>query len=303
MGEREPQSEHLSRGELLCLYHPGTNDIFSGYGLVMQDDWPGHLTGLLMVDRPFPADPTWLESIRELYGACDLVPMTARGERGLACQMHIEPDSLQHLRRLSPAFGRLLQEALEPMLEEPPSPTLLLRWDEERRLWASEMVVRQGLPPAIQEVFEYTGYGCLAAGSDRGIVHVCHAADKDIANFVNKPMAARWDLIEMPTAPLIRLELTVFDNPLNPCCFESFLNVADLKQRAVLTELASQEELYLAFYGDDLAYRYTSVLPHSEHQWQQLDDIIAQAELYWQRLPDEERDYDQAKAVFMLLSA
>jgi hypothetical protein len=256
-----------------------------------------------MVDRPFPADPAWLERIRELYGACDLVPMTARGERGLACQMHIEPDSLQHLRRLSPAFGRLLQEALEPMLEEPPSPTLALRWDEERRAWASEMVVSHGLPTAIREVFEHTGYGCLAAESTRGIVHVCHAADEDITNFVDKPMQAHWQLVEMPTAPLIKLELLIYDHFVNPYCFESFLNVADPKQRAVLTELASQEELYLAFYGNDLAYRYTSVLSHSEQQWQQLDDIIASAELYWQRLPDEKRDFDQAKAVYMLLSA
>ena len=37
MGEREPQSERLNRGELLCLYHPGTNDTFSGYGLIMAD--------------------------------------------------------------------------------------------------------------------------------------------------------------------------------------------------------------------------------------------------------------------------
>lgn len=303
MGERETQSERLNRGELLCLYHPGTTDIFSGYGLVMQDDWPGYLTGLLMVDRPYPTDPSWLERINELYGECELVPMTARGERGLACQMYIEPESLQHLRRLSPAFGRLLQEALEPFLAEPPNPTLLLKWDEHRRLWASEMVVRHGLPPAIQEVFKQTGYGCVAAESEQGIVHVCHASDKDIANFVDKPMEARWGLIEMPTAPLVRLELLIYDEPCNPYRFESFLNVGAQDQMAVLTELAGQEELYLTFYGDDLTHRYTSVLAHGEQQWQRLDDIIAQAELYWQRLPDEKRDFDQAKAVYMLLSA
>jgi hypothetical protein len=121
MGEREPQSERLSRGELLCLYHPGTTDTFSGYGLVMADDWPGELAGLLMVDRPTPADPAWLSRVQEAYGACELVPMTGRGERGLLCRMHIEPDSLQHLRRFSPAFGQPLQAALQPLLEEPPA--------------------------------------------------------------------------------------------------------------------------------------------------------------------------------------
>lgn len=299
MEEREPQSERLSRGELLCLYHPGTNDIFSGYGLVMADDQPGHLTGILMVDRPFPADPTWLERIYDAYGACDLVPMTARGERGLVCQMHIEPDSLQHLRRFAPSIGQPLQEALHPLLEEPPAPALALRWDEERRVWLSEMVVRNDLPPAVHEVFERSGYGCLAVESSRGIVHVCHASDDDIDNFIDRPVEARWDLIEMPTAPLVRLELLVYDDPRDPFCFESFLNVAAPDQLGVLAELAGQEELYLAFYGDDLTYRYTAVLAHGEGQWQRLDDIIARAELYWQSLPDEARDFDRAKALYM----
>lgn len=299
MGEREPQSERLNRGELLCLYHPGTNDTFSGYGLVMQDDWPGHLTGILMVDRPFPADPAWLERIYNAYGECDLVPMTARGEWGLICQMHIEPDSLRHLRRFSPALGQPLQETLQPLLEEQPAPTLALRWDEERRVWLSEMVFRNELPPAVREVFECTGYGCLAVESSRGIVHVCHASDEDIDNFVDKPVEVRWDLIEMPTAPLVRLELLVYDDPRDPFCFESFLNVAAPDQLAVLAELAGQEELYMAFYGDDLTYRNTAVLPHGEQQWQRLDEIISQAEAYWTGLPPEARDFDRAKAQYM----
>ena len=299
MGEREPQSERLNRGELLCLYHPGTTDTFSGYGLVMQDDWPGHLTGILMVDRPFSADPAWLERVYNAYGECDLVSMTAGGKRGLVCQMHIEPDSLQHLRRFSPGFGQPLQEALQPLLDETPAPTLALRWDEARRVWLSEMVFLRELPPAVREVFEHTGYGCLAVESSQGIVHVCHASDEDIDNFVDRPVEARWDLIEMPTAPLVRLELLVYDDLRDPFCFESFLNVVAPDHLAVLAELAGQEELYLAFYGDDLTYRYTAVLPHSEQQWQRLDEIIGQAEAYWANLPEEARDFDQAKALYM----
>jgi len=161
------------------------------------------------------------------------------------------------------------------------------------------MVVRNDLPPAVREVFERSGYGCLAVESSRGIVHVCHASDEDIDNFVDKPVEARWDLIEMPTAPLVRLELLVYDNPRDPFCFESFLNVAAPEQLAVLAELAGQEELYLAFYGDDLTYRYTAVLPHGEQQWQRLDEIIGRAETYWASLSPEDRDFDRAKALYM----
>lgn len=59
----------------------------------------------------------------------------------------------------------------------------------------------------------------------------------------------------------------------------------------------------MAFVGDDLSYRYTMVVSHSEQQWQQLDTIITRAELYWQGLPEEKRDFDLAKAAYMLLSA
>lgn len=303
MGEREPQSERLSRGDLLCLYHPDTLDIFSGYGLVMQEDWPGHLVGLLMVDRPYPADPTWLARIRDAYGECSLASMTATGERGLVCQMFIEPDSLNHLRYFSPLFGQPIRNALQPLLDEPPLPTLAVHWDDERRVWMSQMVFTTTLPPELREVFEDTGYGCLAAETSRGVMHICHASDGDIAGFVDKPAYARWQLIEMPTAPLVRLELLVCDDPANPYRFESFLNVAVPDQLATLAELAGQEELYMAFYGDDLTYRHTTVVPHGEQQWQRLDDIITRAELYWQGLPDERRNFDQAKAAYMLLSA
>jgi len=303
MGEREPQSERLNRGELLCLYHPNSPDIFSGYGLVMQDAWPGHLVGILMVDRPFPADPGWLERIQDTYGECQLVPMTARGDRGLVCQMHIEPESLQYLRRFAPEFGQPLQENLQPLLDHPPAPTLALRWNAGQRVWLSEMVFVSSLPPEVREVFERTGYGCLAVESDTDVIHVCHAANADIADFIGAPVHARWELVEMPTAPLVRLEFLVLDDPGNPYRFEHFLNVAEPDQLALLAQLSGQEALYMAFVGDDLTYRYTMVVPHSEQQWQQLDDIIARAELYWQSLPEEKRDFDLAKAAYMLLSA
>ena len=80
---------------------------------------------------------------------------------------------------------------------------------------------------------------------------------------------------------------------------ESFLNVAAPDQLSVLAELAGQEELYLAFYGDDLTYCYTAVLPHGKQQWQRLDEIISRAEAYWTGLPPEARDFDRAKALYM----
>ncbi len=298
--EREPIKEIIGKGELLYLWHPETKDTFSGYGLTLEPDRKNQLVGILMIDRPSQAEPKWLEAVLETYGECLLVPMTATGERGLICQMEIEEDSLPHLRRFPSEISEAIQNALEALLEEPPAPKLRLRWDEETQLWHSEFAGINELPPDIREVFEKMGYGCLAAETNVGIVHVCHASDADIEGFVDKPVRYQWQLIKMPTAPLIRLDITILDRPENPFKFESFLNVAAADQAQVLADLANQDKLYLAMYGDDLKYRYTKVIDHGKQQWQQLDEIAIKAMLHWLEIPKKGRDFDQAKTQFML---
>jgi hypothetical protein len=287
------------RGELYFLWHPGTEGTFSGYGLTAREGFKDYLVGLLMVDRPRPADPEWLKEVEATFGECYLVAMTAAGERGIACQMRIEPDSLPYLRRFPGEKGAAIQTALEPLLADPPNPVFALRWDEEAQIWLSQFAPLAELPGEIRGVFERTGYGCLAAEANVGVVHACHAADGDIEGFADKPVQYRWQLIEMPTAPLIRLELVILDRPGNPYRFESFLNVAQEDQARVLVQLANQDRLYLAFYGDDLNHRFTKILEHDEQQWQQLDELVEGAIAYWDQIPPERRDFDRAKAEFM----
>ena len=301
MGEKEPHRETIGRGVLHYLGHPGT-DIFSGYGITMHPDRPDRLVGLLMVDRPQLADPAWLQEVLDTYGECLLYSMAAGGERGLACRMQIEPNSVPYLRREMGNKTEELQAAMEPLLLKPPAPTLRLRWDEEKGLWTSHFAAPNELLPEVRQVFEASGYGSLAVETSVGIVHACHAPDADIEGFRGKPASYRWELIEMPTAPLVRLAVHIYDQPRNPFFFESFLNVGEADQLNVLAQLAGQEELYFAFYGDDLDYRFTKILPHDEQQWQRLDDIIERALAYREQIPESERDFDRAKAVFMMLS-
>jgi hypothetical protein len=139
----------------------------------------------------------------------------------------------------------------------------------------------------------------MAAETNIGVVHVCHAADSDIEGFANKPVSYQWQLVKMPTAPLIRLELTILDRPSNPYRFESFLNVAEEDQARVLAQLAGQDQLYLAFYGDDLTHRFAKIVNHDRQQWQYLDELVAEALEHWHEIPAEQRDFDKAKAEFM----
>lgn len=299
MRELEPNKETIGRGELLCLWHPGTENTFSGYGLTVESNQKNHLVGILMVDRPKPVDSTWLNNVATNYGPFQLVPMTATGERGIVCQMKITPESQKQLRQLQGGMTSGIKQAIQPLLDELPNPVFILSWDEDRRAWVSDFAPKNALPPEIREVFKNSGYGCLAAESEVGIVHICHASDTDISGFWNKSILTQWQLIKMPTAPLIRLELLILDKNENPFKFESFLNLADEEQAQLLAKLASQEHLYLAFYGDDLTHRYTITLPHDERQWQQLDMLIMAAEMHWQRIDPERYDFDRAKAEFI----
>ena len=299
MKEREPRRETISKGELFFLWHPGTEQVFSGYGLTTRASSKEFLTGLLMVDRPRPVDPEWLRDVEATFGECQLAPMTAAGERGIACLMQIEPESFPYLRRYPGEKAAAIKTALEPLLEDPPKPLFSVRWDEEAHLWCSQFFVSDELPNEIRDVFERTGYGCLAAETGIGVVHVCHAADSDIEGFADKPVLYQWQLIKMPTAPLIRLELVIVDHPANPYKFESFLNVAQEDQARVLVQLANQDQLCLAFYGDGLKYRFTKIVSHDEQQWQYLDELVAEAIDYWTRIPPEQRNFDQAKVEFM----
>lgn len=137
MVEREPGKEIIDRGELFFLRHPTTSDIFSGYGLAMQEGRKDQLVGLLMVDRPQPVDPQWLEVVKRVYGDYELVTMTVDGDRGILCQMHVAKESLPCLKQFELPHAAVIQQALSVLLEEKPIPVFEVHWDPELELWRS----------------------------------------------------------------------------------------------------------------------------------------------------------------------
>jgi hypothetical protein len=139
MGERQKGKESIGRGELFFLSHPGKEEIFSGYGLTMEEGNKGKLVGLLMVDRPRPVDADWLKRVERNFGKYQLVPMTVTGERGIVCHMLIEPESLVHLLRIPNAQSDAIAKALEPLLDNPPQAKFKMSWNKEMNLWQSLM--------------------------------------------------------------------------------------------------------------------------------------------------------------------
>jgi hypothetical protein len=129
MCEREPP--------LVFLWHPGTLDRFSGYGLRSA---PAHLVGVVMVDRPRPAAADWLEEIQRTFGGYELVAMTHDGSRGIICQMRVAEESRVHLRVMRQAQSEAIRQALVPLLRAPPAVTLTMAWDEPRGGWVSTII-------------------------------------------------------------------------------------------------------------------------------------------------------------------
>jgi hypothetical protein len=121
----------------LYLWHPNTTDMFSGYGLALA---PAHLVGLVLIDRPHPADPAWLAEIRATFGYYQLAAMTQGGERGMVCQMHIAPESMRYLKRCDHPLTAALHTSLLPLLSHLPAVTLALGWDQHIGLWVSTIV-------------------------------------------------------------------------------------------------------------------------------------------------------------------
>lgn len=294
--ESPHSQESVPRGRLHLLSHPDT-DIFSGYGITLHPGRPDHLVGVLMVDRPGPVEPTWLQEIEDRYGEYELIPMTRTGERGLVTQLRIAPDSLSYLTKSSSPLNQAIEAALQPLLTHPPAPTLKLQWDPIARLWRSAFWV--GLSPTLQHIFKAQGPGCLALERDGQVTFVAHVNDADLAQFRGAKVLSRWELHTMPTAPLIRFHLAILDHVGQAYHLEHFLNVGEAEQARYLGHLIRQEQLMFDFFGSDFEYGYSTTIAHHTSMRRRLDGIVRRAVDTYGEIPPERRDFNHAKAEFL----
>ena len=133
MREQEPTKEVINRGDLYFLWHPGSENVFSGYGLAMKVGSNEHLVGLLMIDRPPQGVAEWLQTVEEAFGQYELMAMTSAGERGILCQMQIEPESQPYLKQFPFDKAAAIETSLQPLLDERPIPAFNMGWDEGSR--------------------------------------------------------------------------------------------------------------------------------------------------------------------------
>ena len=292
----QERREVPQRSDLYYLWHPGTADVFSGYGLVVEDGKRNRLVGLLLVDRPTPVDPAWLASVKAAFGGYELHPMTPTGERGILCEMVIDQENEPFLRQFAGEKSSAIQRALLPLLDQPPLPCFRLTWDDRARAWQSRFHLE--LPQEMRAVFAKVGAGCFAARRGDTIAFVTHANETDIQSIQRQPALYGWELYRLPTAPVIRLRLLILDDPDHPFLLETFLNVGDEEQREYLERLTAQRVLPFDLFGEDFTYRYTKELAHPSRMRRDLAALVRQATHYWDTLPASDRDFDRANAEF-----
>jgi hypothetical protein len=135
------------------------------------------------------------------------------------------------------------------------------------------------------------------AGEGR-IALLAKAADQDVASFKGEaPIQTYWELGRFACGSVLRMHITIFDQPNHPYRFETFINVASPEQFACVNQLMTQETLQLHFFDSQTEHGFTKVISYSLAQRGRLKKLITQALQDWEKL-GEVWDFDQAKSLF-----
>jgi len=154
------------------------------------------------------------------------------------------------------------------------------------------------LPPELAEFLKDKDYVCIAQATDQGTAFVIKLPGGEIESVRGTvPILLSHELYMHPSAPVIRLVFTIYDQPETPLALETFINIIDEQQRTDYAALATQEHLPLLFYDESLAHRLTKMLPLSTPQ--DCDHILQIAEQALQQIVPDQRDFDAAKAAVM----
>jgi hypothetical protein len=101
---------------------------------------------------------------------------------------------------------------------------------------------------------------------------------------------------------VIRTVLCLYDRPQHPLKLESFINIENIEdpeQRADFAALATQEQLLVLFYDQDVRHRLSKRVPYRAADRAEVPRILARAEELWLAIPPARFDFDRAKAAVL----
>jgi hypothetical protein len=151
------------------------------------------------------------------------------------------------------------------------------------------------LPPELAQFLQGQEYACITYPTDQGTVFVVKAPRRDIESARGTvPIHLRHELYEHPSAPVVRMVTTIYDQPTNPLKLETFFNVGDPEQRSDYAALSGQEHVHFLFYDEALTHRLTKAVGNLDHQ--ALADVLSRADALAAAIPTDRFDFDHAKA-------
>jgi hypothetical protein len=154
------------------------------------------------------------------------------------------------------------------------------------------------LPPELAEFLRPKDYACLIQAADQGTVLIVKAPGREIESVRGTvPIQLRHELHRHPAAPVIRMLLTIYDQPGRPLALETFINVADPQQRDDFAALSSQHELRLLFYDEQLRHQLSKRVALRDQV--KLRGMLVIAQDLRHAIPEQAYDFDAAKAAVM----
>jgi hypothetical protein len=172
------------------------------------------------------------------------------------------------------------------------------RPEEGSRSHSSEPIVPIPLTPDLAAFLKTQDVACLMQETDDGTAHVIKLPAVEIDSLRGRvPIHVRHELYAHPAAPVIRSVITVFDQPARPLALETMTNIAEQDQRDDFARLATQKELLLLFYDEQLQHRLSKRVGNVSPET--IEEILEHADALRRRIPQERYDFMAAKADVM----
>ncbi len=154
------------------------------------------------------------------------------------------------------------------------------------------------LPPDLADFLRNQTLACLTHPTDRGTVLVIKAPGREIESVRGRvPISISHELYDHPSAPVIRMVTTIYDQPETPLAFEMFVNVGSHDQRSDYEGLIGQDQLLLLFYDEALVHRLTKALRNMDGATMRA--VLTRADELFHAIREEQFDFDQAKQAVM----
>src|SRR5215210_2489359 len=158
------------------------------------------------------------------------------------------------------------------------------------------------LPPELAAFLRQQQYAALLHPTDLGTALIVKAPDGEIASARGRvPIGFNHELYAHPASPVIRMVTRIYDRVDQPLAFESFINVGDPDQRADYEALVRQDELVLLFYDQAVNHALSKRVRLANQRKLRL--VLTTADRLLSAIPEDQRDFDAAKAEVMSQTA